>query len=64
MVEEELKQLLGVEELDNKDPQYFQQRNAAAKLAIAQMSETEKAEFDLALERQRAEGNSKPVQQQ
>lgn len=52
MVEEELKQLLGVEELDNKDPQYFQQRNAAAKLAIAQMSEIEKAEFDLALERQ------------
>ena len=46
-----LKQLLGVEELDNKDPQYFQQRNAAAKLAIVQMSETEKAEFDLALER-------------
>ena len=64
MVEEELKQLLGVEELDNKDPQYFQQRNAAAKFAIAWMSETEKAEFDLALERRQAEGNSKPVQQQ
>jgi hypothetical protein len=34
-VEEELKALLGVEELDQKDPQYFQQRNAVGKIGNA-----------------------------
>ncbi len=33
VVEEQLKTLLGVDKLDNKDSQYFQQHNAAAKLA-------------------------------
>jgi len=36
-VEEELKTLLGVEQLDNKDPRCFQQRNAAAKLREEQL---------------------------
>ena len=62
-VEEELKLLLGVEELDNRDPQYFQQRNAAAKLALEKMSVVESAEMQLALEKRRAEGNSERVQQ-
>ena len=61
-VEEELKMLLGVEELDRRDPQYFQQRNAAAKLAIEKMSVEEKAEIELALETRRAQGNPENVQ--
>lgn len=61
-VEEELKTLLGVEELDQRDPRYFQQRNAAAKLALEKMSVEEKAELELGLERRRTEGNSENVQ--
>lgn len=61
-VEEELKTLLGVEELDSKDPRYFQQRNAAAKLAMEKMSAEERAELELGLETRRAEGNPENVQ--
>lgn len=61
-VEEELKTLLGVEELDNRDPRCFQQRNAAAKLALEKMSVEERAEMDLAVETRRAEGNPEQVQ--
>jgi len=61
-VEEELKTLLGVEQLDNKDPRCFQQRNAAAKLALEKMSVEERAEMDLAVETRRAEGNPEQVQ--
>jgi len=61
-VEEELKTLLAVEQLDNKDPRCFQQRNAAAKLALEKMSVEERAEMDLAVETHRAEGNPEQVQ--
>ena len=61
-VEEELKTLLGVDELDNKDPRYFQQRNAAAKLALLNMSVEERAEVELGLETRRAEGNPQNIQ--
>jgi len=61
-VEEELKTLLRVEELDNRDPRYFQQRNAAAKLALDKMCVEERAELDLALETRRAEENPEHVQ--
>jgi hypothetical protein len=60
-VEDELKTLLGVEELDGRDPRYFQQRNAAAKLALEKMSEEERAGIESALEKRRAEGNPEPV---
>jgi hypothetical protein len=60
-VEEELKTLLGVDKLDPKDPRYFQQRNAAAKLALTKLSVEEKAEMELGLETQRAEGNPENV---
>ena len=56
-VEEELKTLLGVEELNRRDPRYFQQRNAAAKLALEKMSVEERAEVDFGVETRRAEGN-------
>ncbi len=61
-VEEELKMLLGVEELDNKDPRCFQQRNAVAKLALEKMSVEDRAEIDLAVQTRRAEGNPERVQ--
>ena len=56
-VEEELKTLLGVEELDHRDLRYFQQHNAAAKLALNKMTVEEKAEIEMGLETRRAEGN-------
>ena len=61
-VEDELRTLLGVEELDNRDPRYFQQRNAAARLALENMSVAERAEMDLALEKRRMEGNPEHIQ--
>ena len=60
-VEEELRILLGVEELDNRDPRYFQQRNAAARLALENMSVEERAELDMALEIQRKQGNPEHI---
>ena len=61
-VEEELKMLLDVVELDSRDPRYFQQRNAAAKLVLNKMSVQERAELDLALELRRTEGHPEHVQ--
>ena len=62
-VEDELKLLLRVEELDRRDPQYFQQRNAAAKLAMGKMSLEDKAEVESGLEIQRAKGHPENIQQ-
>lgn len=61
-VEDELKILLGVENLDCKDPRYFQQRNAAAKLAMQKMSVEDRALIELGLEKRRAEGNPESIQ--
>jgi len=61
-VEDELKTLLGVEELDRRDPRYFQQRNSAAKLALLKMTVEERAKLDADLETQRAEGNPEQIQ--
>jgi hypothetical protein len=61
-VEEELKLLLDVEELDPKDSRYFQQRNAAAKLAMQKMSVAERAIMELGLEKRRLEGNPEGIQ--
>jgi len=61
-VEEELKALLGVDELDIKDRKYFQQRNAAAKLAIENMSVEEKTVMEQELEARKAQGNPENIQ--
>jgi len=61
-VEEELKTILEVEELDRRDPRYFQQRNAAAKLVMLKMSVEEKAQIEKELETRRAQGNPEQVQ--
>ena len=62
-IEEELKTLLEVKELDNWDPRIFQQCNAAAKLVLEKMSEEERTELVMALETRRASGNPELVQQ-
>lgn len=54
--------LLGVEELDNRDIRCFEQRNAAAKLALEKLSVAERAEMDLAMEKRRMEGNPEHIQ--
>ena len=59
--EEELKDILGVDELDNKDPGYFQQRNVAAKHVLGKMSEQERAEFDILIEERKARGHPEGV---
>jgi hypothetical protein len=61
-VEEELRTLLGVDELDPKDPRVFQQRYAAAKSAMMKMSVEEKAEMESGLEARRAQGNPEHIQ--
>jgi hypothetical protein len=63
-VEEELKMILGVDALDNRDPKYFQQRNAAAKLALEKMSIEERTEIELELETRREKGNPEQIQRQ
>ena len=62
LVEDELKLLLRVGELDHRDPKVFQQRYAAAKLALSKMTEEERAEVEVGLERWRAEGHPEKVQ--
>lgn len=64
LVEEELKTILGVDVLDRRDPKYFQQRNAAAKLALEKMSVDERAEIELGLETRRTKGNPEKIQRQ
>ena len=63
-VEEELKEILGVEELDPQDPRCFQQRNAAAKRVLANMSERDRAAFDDALDVRRKKGNPEAVRRE
>jgi hypothetical protein len=60
-VEEELKDILGVTELDTRDPGYFQQRNSAAKRVLDKMSELERAEIDSTVQSRRQEGNPEPI---
>jgi len=61
--EVEVKILLGVENLDCKDPRYFQQHNAAAKFTMQNMSVEDRALIDLGLEKRRAEDNPESIQQ-
>ena len=44
-VEDELREILRVDDLDTKHPGYFQQRNAAAKRVLQKMNEQEQAKL-------------------
>lgn len=63
VIEEELKLLLDIEDLDNQDPWYFQQRNATAKLALEKMNLEDKAQMERELEIWQEQGNPEVVQQ-
>ncbi len=56
-VEDELREILGVDELDPKHPGYFQQRNAAAKRVLQKMNEQELAELSAIVDERRTQGN-------
>ena len=60
--DEELKMILRVDVLDHRDPKYFQQHNAAAKLALEKMSIEERTEIKLDLETWKAKGNPEKIQ--
>jgi hypothetical protein len=63
-VEEELKEILGVEVLDKRDPGYFQQRNAAAKRLLGKMTERDRAQFEATLQDRRSKGHPEPVRRE
>jgi hypothetical protein len=60
-VEEELRAILGVDELDPTDPACFQQRNAAIKRVINMMNEQERAELQAKVQDIKARGNPEAV---
>jgi len=63
-VEDELRDILGVDELDSKDPGYFQQRNAAAKRVLDKMNEQEKDDIRAMVEDRKARGNPTPIKRE
>ena len=60
-IEEELKEILGVEDIDNRDLRYFQQRNAAVKCFLGKMTKQDRAQFDKELMARRSKGHPEPV---
>ncbi len=62
--EEELREILGVEELDNTDLGYFQQRNAAAKRVLRKMSEQDRAQFKFTVEKRKSKGQPEAVKRE
>ena len=63
-VEDELRDILGVNELDSKDPGYFQQHNAAAKRVLDKMNEQEKEDIRAIVEDRKARGNPTPIKRE
>ena len=62
-VEMEMKQILGVNELDPSAREYFEQHSAAAAGAYRQLSEAEKQQVDNLKEKYKLEANLPEVQQ-
>jgi hypothetical protein len=60
-VEDKLKEILGVEDLDARHPGYFQQRTAAAKQVLEEMTEQERTAITQIVEDRRAKGNPEAV---
>jgi predicted GNAT family N-acyltransferase len=63
-VEEQLKEILGVDELDTHHPGYFQQRNTAAKRVLDNMTEQEQAEIGRIVEDRRSQGNPDEIKRE
>jgi hypothetical protein len=62
-VEEELKKILGVDQLDPSSQGYFEQRTAAAKNVYDQMDESEKKNIDDEVKKQKTQANDLEIQQ-
>jgi len=62
--EEELKGILGVEDLDPASPEYFQQRLAAAKIVLDGLSAVDREEVDAEIAKIKEQGHEKEVQRQ
>lgn len=62
--EEELKRLLGVDDLDSSSKEYFQQRMAAAKAVLDRLSVRERAELDAEVAKIRDQGHDKEDQRE
>ena len=63
-VEEELKDILGVDELVNTGLGYFQKRNTAAKRVLDNMAEQDRTELNMLIKERKAEGNPEPVRRE
>jgi hypothetical protein len=63
-VNEAMKEILDVTDLDTASPEYFQQRTAAAKLALERMTERDRAQMYALVEKRKNEGNTPAVQRQ
>jgi hypothetical protein len=61
-VEDEMKKILGVAELDSGSFAYFKQHVPAAKVVLDRMSEIERAELASLIEQRKNEGNLPDVQ--
>lgn len=62
--ENELRDILGVQELLPSHPGYFQQRNAAAKHVMDKMNEQKKIEFQTKVKEMRAECHPESIQRE
>ena len=62
--EEELKTILGVEQLDRSDPKYFQQRLKAARIVLESLSAKEREELDGEVSKIKEKGYGTELQQQ
>lgn len=63
-VEEELKKILDVTELASNDPRYFQQRTAAAKRVLDNMTERERMAIKGLVEERKLQGNPVNIQRE
>ena len=64
VVEEKIKEILGVEELDTRNPGYFQQRMAAAKRVLDEMTEQERTAINQIVEERKAQGNPEHIRRE
>lgn len=63
-MEEKLKEILGVQELDRNDPRYFQQRTAAAKRVLDEMTEQERTAIYQIVDDRKAHGNPENIRRE
>lgn len=55
-------EILEVDELDTRDPRYFQKRNEAARVALEHLTVEDRALVDVEMEKRRMEGHPEHIQ--